>query len=50
MHPKAHKTQWTVLYLKTGFVVRFNSEEAARALALDAGGTTPVALIGPIYA
>jgi hypothetical protein len=48
-HPKAHKEKWTVHYLATGAVVRRHSEEDARILALEAGDTTPVSVIPPIY-
>jgi hypothetical protein len=50
LHTKAHKTKWTILYLKSGAVTRFNSEESARSRALTDGDTTPVVLIAPIYA
>lgn len=50
MHPKAHNTKWTVLYLKSGAAVRFDSEEAARSRALTDGDATPVSLIAPVYA
>ena len=49
VHPKAHKTKWTVHYISTGSVVRFNDEEEARILALSAGDHTPVSIIPPIY-
>lgn len=49
-HPRAHKTKWTVLYLKTGGALRFESEESARCFALEVGDGTPVSLLPPIYA
>lgn len=49
-HPKAHKTKWTLLYLASGYCVRFYTEEAARELALEVGYITPVRIIPPIYA
>ena len=48
-HPKAHKVKWTVHYLKTGAVVRFNDEEEATILAMEVGDITPVSIIPPIY-
>lgn len=50
MHPKAHKTMWTVLYLRSGACSRFKSEEAAKIRALEDGDVSPVVLIPPIYA
>lgn len=48
-HPKAHKTMWTVHYLRSGSVVRFHDEEDANIRALADGDTTPVSIIPPIY-
>lgn len=49
IHPKAHKTKWTVLYLISNSVMRFDSEESAKCHALAVGYTTPVRVIPPIY-
>ncbi len=49
LHPRAHNTKWTVLFLATCAVARFEGEEAARTLALECGDGTPVRVIAPIY-
>ena len=49
MHPKAHDTLWTVHYIKTGAVLRFKGEEAARIRAMEDGDATPISIIPPRY-
>lgn len=49
MHPKAHKTLWTLYYIETGACLRFGSEEECRIVAFGCEGITPVRIIPPIY-
>ncbi|QHJ81991.1 MAG: hypothetical protein [Caudoviricetes sp.] len=49
MHPKAHKTKWTLYYILTDVCLRFDSEEAAKIRAFECAAACPVRIIPPIY-